>query len=66
MKTKAIESLQQRLKAKGFNPGAIDAIDGPWTFAAWSAPKRLDLPFRVLSPKKPVARQGWAQITMDL
>jgi hypothetical protein len=32
MKTKTIESLQQRLKAKGFNPGLIDGIDGPWTF----------------------------------
>jgi hypothetical protein len=66
MKRKTIESLQQRLKAKGFNPGPIDGIDGPWTFAAWSAPKRLDLPFRVLSPKKAVGRQGWAQITTDL
>jgi peptidoglycan hydrolase-like protein with peptidoglycan-binding domain len=44
-----MKTLQQRLKVKGFNPGAIDGIDGPRTFTAWSAPKRLDLPFRVVS-----------------
>ena len=32
-----IESLQLWLKAKGFDPGPIDGIDGPLTFAAWSA-----------------------------
>jgi peptidoglycan hydrolase-like protein with peptidoglycan-binding domain len=37
MKTKTIESLQRWLKAKRFNPGAIDGIDGPNTFDAWSA-----------------------------
>jgi hypothetical protein len=34
VKTKTIESLQQRLKAKGFNPGPIDGIDGRHRFAA--------------------------------
>ena len=66
MRTKTIKSLQQRLEAKGFNPGPIVGIDGPWTFAAWSAPSALDLPFRVLSPKKPVARKGSAQTTTNL
>jgi hypothetical protein len=66
MKTKTIESLQQRLKAKGFNPGPIDGIDGPWTFGAWSAPSALDLPLRLSLTKKPVARKGSAQTTMDL
>jgi peptidoglycan hydrolase-like protein with peptidoglycan-binding domain len=37
MKTKTIESLQRWLKAKRFNPGAIDSIDGPNTFDARSA-----------------------------
>jgi hypothetical protein len=32
-----IESLQRWLAAKGFNPGPFDGIDGPRTFAAWSA-----------------------------
>ena len=36
MKTKTIESLQQWLKEKGFNPGPIDGEDGPKTFKAWS------------------------------
>ena len=31
-----IESLQRLLKAKGFDPGPIDGLDGPKTFAAWS------------------------------
>jgi peptidoglycan hydrolase-like protein with peptidoglycan-binding domain len=34
-----MKTLQQRLKAKGFNPGAIDGIDGP-----------LDI-YRVVSPQ---------------
>lgn len=34
---KTIESLQRWLKAKGFDPGPLDGIDGPLTFAAWSA-----------------------------
>ena len=33
---KTIESLQQRLKAKGINPGPIDGIDVSKTFDAWS------------------------------
>src|SRR5271165_4708022 len=33
---KTIESLQRLLKAKGFDPGPIDGLDGPKTFAAWS------------------------------
>ena len=37
MKTKTIESLQRRFKAKGFDPGPIDGIDGPWTFARTTA-----------------------------
>ena len=32
-----IESLQQWLKAKGFDPGPVDGLDGPLTFAGWSA-----------------------------
>jgi hypothetical protein len=36
-KVNTIESLQVWLKAKGFNPGPIDGLDGPLTFAAWSA-----------------------------
>jgi hypothetical protein len=32
-----IESLQWWLKTKGFDPGPIDGLDGPLTFAAWSA-----------------------------
>jgi hypothetical protein len=32
-----IESLQRWLAAKGLNPGPFDGIDGPRTFAAWSA-----------------------------
>jgi hypothetical protein len=32
-----IESLQRWLKAKGFDPGPIDGVDGPLTFAGWSA-----------------------------
>jgi peptidoglycan hydrolase-like protein with peptidoglycan-binding domain len=36
MKTKTIESLQQWLKEKGFNPGPIDGENGPKTFKAWS------------------------------
>jgi hypothetical protein len=32
-----IESLQRWLKAKGFDPGPIDGMDGPLTFAGWSA-----------------------------
>jgi hypothetical protein len=53
---KTIESLQRWLRAKGFDAGPIDGIDGPWTFAAWSAPKRLDLPFRVVSQLKSQSR----------
>lgn len=34
---KTIESLQQWLKAEGFDPGPIDGADGPNTVAAWSA-----------------------------
>ena len=33
---KTIESLQRWLKAKEFDPGPIDGLDGPKTFAAWS------------------------------
>ena len=35
---KTIESLQRWLKEKGpeFDPGPIDGVDGPKTFAAWS------------------------------
>jgi hypothetical protein len=33
---KTILSLQQWLKAEGFDPGPIDGADGPNTFAAWS------------------------------
>jgi len=36
-KVNTIESLQLWLKAKGFNPGPIDGLDGPLTFAAWAA-----------------------------
>jgi peptidoglycan hydrolase-like protein with peptidoglycan-binding domain len=34
---KTIESLQRWLKAKGFDPGPIDGLNGPKTFAAWAA-----------------------------
>jgi hypothetical protein len=34
---KTIESLQRWLIAKGFDPGPVDGIDGPLTFAGWSA-----------------------------
>jgi len=30
---KTIESLQRWLRAKGFDPGPIDGLDGPWPFA---------------------------------
>jgi hypothetical protein len=36
-KVNTIESLQLWLKSKGFNPGPIDGLDGPQTFAGWSA-----------------------------
>jgi hypothetical protein len=66
MKTKTIESLRRWLRAKGFDPGPMDGIEGPLAFAAWSAPQAFDVPFHVLSPKKPIARKGSAQTTTDL
>jgi hypothetical protein len=46
---KTIESLQRWLKAKGFDPGPTDGIEGPFGIRrVVSPPSVLDLPFCVL------------------